>query len=784
MINDIKMALRSMRKQPLFSLINLSGLSVGMGVFILIILWINYELSINNYHSNGERIGAIMHHQKLSDETVSFPAVSNLLAPALMRDLPEIEWATTTSWGDNRQFTVDNKNFIEYGLYVSPEFLKIFNFPLLPGNLPQALQAPRTILISQSLATKYFGSSDPVGQTIIIEQAQPYKVTGVLKDVPKNSTLTFDFLMPIEDYLNGIPNPSNWEMSNVRAYVQWKEGVSDASINARVKNILSEYTDKLPKSNLSIWKLSDWYLRYDFKDGQYAGGGRIVYVRLFMVIALIILILACINFMNLSTARATQRAKEVGIRKVVGAGKIGLTRQFLAESLLFALLGGGVALLMVYLILPVFNQVLRRDIQLNFTDYRQPLLFLAIIGASGILAGSYPSMVLSAFKPLAVIKSNLTPASSGHWIRKGLVVFQFFISIVLVSATWIVSKQINYVNQRDLGYQKDHLIWFQNNITMDKIEPALEQLAQLPGVKSTALSSTTFTMSNNRGTQFNWRGKSPDEDVFFNFIAASNNIAETMGLQVVEGRDFADGFRVDTGAYILNEEAVRQMHLENPIGEIIETYGGKGEIVGVVKDFHLESLHNPIGPVIITCQPDWTWTIYTRLQGDDLSKTIQQIEQVYKNFAPGFVFEYNFQDQEYERLYRSDHQIGTLVKWFAGLAIFISCLGLLGLAAFTVERKTKEIGIRKVLGATAAHLLGMITKQYVILLLISLLLAIVPAYYLLDSWLNKFAYHINLEWWTLPLIGTGAIVLPLAVIVILTLHATRLNPVNSIRDNN
>lgn len=782
MINHLKVALRSMRKQLAFSVINLAGLTAGIGVFMLIMLWVSYELNYNAYHPQKERIAAVMHHQKISHETVSFPAVSGLLAPALMQDVPEIELAASTSWGDNRQFKVDNKNFMEYGLYVTPEFLKIFHFPLISGQPNQALKDPHTVLITEKLANKYFPHEDPVGKTILIEQNTPYLVSGVLKDVPRNSTLSFDFLMPLQDYTGGANNENlSWTMNNLQAYVLWAPGANFEEANKRIKNILANYTDQLPNSTLSLWKLEDWYLRNDFKEGKYSGGGRIVYIRLFTLIAMIILSLACINFMNLSTARATQRAKEVGVRKVVGASKPGLTRQFITESLLYATFAGFIALLLLVLILPYFNQFFRKDIQLDLTNYRQVLVFVSIIFTCGMLAGSYPSWVLTSFKPIEVLKNIHTPTSSATWLRKSLVLFQFIITIALISATLVISKQVNFINNRNLGYDKEQLIWFQNNISFDKIQLALQEFSKLPGVKETSLSSSTFTMSNNRGTQVSWPGKTDDQAIFFNFVAASNKIVETMGLDIADGRPFSDVYLADTGAFILNEVAIERMGLKDPIGQMISTYGGQGKIIGVVKDFHFESLHTPIAPLIISCRPEWTWNIYVRLEADNIPEIINGIEDVYRKFAPGFVFEYNFQDQEYHRLYRSEYQIGDLVKWFAGFAIFISCLGLLGLTIFTVERRTKEIGIRKILGASSFHIMRLMTGYFVWPILSAGILAALPSYYFMHNWLMRFAYRISLDWWIFAIAAALTIGISLLIINVLTVRYTLLNPVTNLK---
>lgn len=785
MLNSFfKIFFRNLWRNKTFSFINISGLAIGLAVFIIIMLWVSNELSYDRFHKNNDRIAAVMTNQSFgNNEIATFPAVPSMLAGAMTKDLPGVEYAATSSWGDNRQFSVNDKNFIEYGLYVSPEFLRVFTFPLLKGPVENALREPNTILITEKLAKKYFGNEEPVGKFITIEQTSTYKVEGVLKNVPNNATLTFDFLMPVKDYINWANGgKESWEINNMRSYVKLTEGVNREQFNASLKKFLNKYTDKQPNSELILWNLNDWYLRFDFKDGKYAGGGRITYVKLFVVIAFFILLLACINFMNLSTARATQRAKEVGVRKVIGAGKKDLVKHFMGESLLLSGLAGIASLALVSLALPVFNIFLRKHITIDYLDNANILIFLIIILATGLLAGSYPAFFLSSFMPITVLKNMTTsPSLNTAWVRKVLVVTQFTVSVLLIIGTIVVSKQINYIKNRELGYNKEHLIWFPNNIAADKNETAIQEFLRVPGVTHAAQASMTFTMANNRGAEVKWPGKSGKQEIFFSFIAGSFDIIGTMGLTMSEGRPFSGNYSTDTSAYILNEEAVKRMGLKNPVGQILETNGGKGTIVGVVKDFHFESLHNPIAPAIIACRPNWTWLMYVRVDGKHIEETLKGVEGVYKIRAPGFVFDYNFQDKEYERLYRSELQIGTLVNWFAFFAIFISCLGLLGLTTYTVECKTREIGIRKVLGASVASIITLVSKQFIWLIVLAIAIAMLPAYFFMKNWLQNYAYRTSLNWWIFGMAGGIVFLIALVTVCIMTIKAAISNPVSTLR---
>ncbi|MGL6268768.1 MAG: ABC transporter permease, partial [Chitinophagaceae bacterium] len=598
----------------------------------------------------------------------------SLLAPTLAKDLPGIEYAARTSWGDVRLLSTAEKKFTEYGLYVDHDFLNIFTFPLLSGNKHEVLKKPHTILLSETVAKKYFGDENPIGKEILVERTTPYIIEGIFKDLPSNATLTFDFLMPVKDYFDqAMGGKENWTSNNMRTYVKLKEGVNKTSMNASILKFMDKYTDQQANTTLFLWELKDWYLRFDFKNGQYAGGGRIKFVKLFSIIAFFILLLACINFMNLSTAGATRRAKEVGVRKVLGAEKKSLVAQFMSESVLLSIFSGILALLILAMILPWFNQLINRKISINYSDPLNISIYIAIILITGLLAGSYPSWILAAFKPVKVLKSS-SGSGTGNtaWIRKFLVVTQFTVSVLLIIGTLVVSQQIKFINNKNLGYERENLIWFPNNIEGNKNDLAIQEFLKVPGVSHIARASMTFTMPNNRGTSVNWPGKAAGEEIFFNFITADQEIIQTMGIELKEGRVFSKTNIGDTAAIMLNEEAVKRMGLKDPVGQQIETYSIKGTIIGVVKDFHFESLHNPIAPVIINCRPEWTWLYYARLDGHNIQESIKGLESVYAKMAPGFIFDYNFQDKEYERLYKSESQTGALVNWFAFVAIFIS----------------------------------------------------------------------------------------------------------------
>jgi predicted permease len=782
--NYFKITLRNLWKNKIFSAVNIAGLSVGLAVFILIMLWVNNEMSYDGFHKDKDRIAMVMSHQTFGNKEIqTYPAVPSMLAETMKKDLPAVENATLVSWGDQRMFTYEEKKFVEDGLYVGEDFLKIFSFPLLKGNQEKVLKEPNTVLISEKLAKKYFGDQDPVGKMFSIEKTLSYKVEGVLKDVPENSTLKFDFLMPVKDYVDQTMNgKKSWEFGNIRTYVKLREGVNRTAVDASLIKFMDRYTDQQKNATLSLFNIKDWYLRWDFKNGKYAGGGRITYVKLFTVIAIFILLLACINFMNLSTARATQRSKEVGIRKVMGAGKHSLVTQFIGESIVMSLIAVVIAMVLVSLVIPVFNTLLSRNIALDYTGINNWLMLSAIVLITGLLAGSYPALVLSAFKPVKVLKGVLdTSAANTAGVRKVLVVTQFAVSVMLIIGTLIVSKQVDYIKNKNLGYNKENLVWFASNIDVSKQQTAVQEFLKIPGVTNAAQASMTFVAPNNGGPLTNWPGKRPDQEIFFNFLAGGHDIIKTMGISMKEGRDFSEQLPIDSASVIINETAAEKMGLKDPLGQVIETYAGKMKIVGVAKDFHFESMHRAINPLVIMCKPEWTWLFYVRATGNNMPQVLKGIEETYAKLAPGFVFDYNFQDKEYERLYRSEQQIGTLVNWFSFFAIFISCLGLLGLTIFTVERKTKEIGIRKVLGASVWRIVIMICKQFLGLVLLAVIIAAIPAWYFMNSWLQDYTYRVSIDW---KVFAVAAIVAISVAVITVGLNAVRAafsNPVKSLR---
>jgi putative ABC transport system permease protein len=783
--NYFKIAWRNITRHRAFSFINIIGLAVGLATSLLIFHWVKDELAVNRFHANFDQLYNVLENQNNGREVATFPSIPMPAALYIKENIPEVSYATRVSWGDELLFEVGGKKTKERGLYVDPDFLAMFSFPMLKGDSKTALTEPNTVLISEKIAHKYFGNENPLQKIIRVSQDRAYRVVGILQNVPASSTLKFDWLMPMTDYIRASQiNPDSWGNHNIKSAILLKPEADAASVNAKIKNLIGEHNDDSKNINLFLHPASDWYLRNDFKQGVYTGGGRIIYVRLFGFVALFVLLIACINFMNLSTARTTLRAKEVGVRKVAGAGRQALIGQFLGESFLLTLFSGALAMLLIALVLPFFNDMLGKNIRVEWGNLTYLAAFGGVLLLTSLLAGLYPAFVLSAHQPEKALKGiRAHTGNGGIRIRQSLVVLQFTLSILLIIGTLVVNQQVRYIRNKNLGYNKDNILWFSTeDMNHRRYELARSTFQKVPGVVSTTVGNTVFDGPTNRDPRLQWPGKDPADKTLFAIINADEGMVPAMGLKLVEGRNFSNAFGTDSTNIIINEETARRMQLEHPVGTPIK-FGDerKGTIIGVVKDFHLSSIHSPIEPTVITYQPHYTWITFVRLDGKNTPATLSKLEEAYKSLLPDYPFEYHFMDQEYDKMYKSENQIGQLANWFSGLAIFISCLGLFGLASFSVERRTKEIGVRKVLGASVVSVFTLVSSEFVVLVVVSLLLAAYPAWYLMNGWLDKFAYHYQISWWLFGIAGVLAMGIALITVSYQSIKAALMNPAKSLR---
>ncbi len=781
--NYIKIAWRNLIRNKGFSLLNIVGLSIGLAVVTLIILWISFEVSYDSFHENNERIYEINNQYPIDGQIWTWNSTPKIMASVIKKDYPEVDGVSRYNYEDTFLFSIDDKRIRATGSIVDPDFLRIFSFPLLEGNKQKVLDGVNSIVITQKLAEKLFGSDSPVGKVVKIDNSDNFTVTGVLKNLPQNTNFNFEFLVPW-DYLHQKGwNDENWGNNSVATYVMLREGINSKTFSKKIKTLRSRYDKEAPEMETLLYPFSRTYLYSKFENGIEAGG-KIDIIRLFGIIAGIILIIACINFMNLSTARSEKRGKEVGIRKVVGAKKGALIGQFLGESMLISFIAAILSLLIVWMVLPWFNTLIERELSLNLTSKWFWFSALGIILFTGVLAGSFPAFYLSAFKPVAVLKGTFKKVNTLITPRKVLVVFQFSVAIILISSTIIIDLQLQKVQDRQAGYAKNNLVYtlmegdVEKNYTMIKEELLSSGLAL-----SVTKTSAPITEGWSNSWNFEWKGKKENDKTVIDRFVADDAIVKTMGLELIKGRDFdLNKYATDSTAAILNESAALHMGFEEPIGQLIKDNGIDWHVIGVVKDFVLKSPFQKIEPMVIEGAKAWFQTIHMKLDPTKSThESIIQVEYLFKKFNPEYPFNYQFVDQEYAKKFNDEQKTGKIARMFTLLTIFISCLGLFGLSSFMAENRKKEIGIRKVLGASITSITSLLSKDFLKLVLVAFFIAVPISWYFMNIWLEDFAYRITISWWFFFAAGILAFAIAMATISYQAIKAAIVNPVKSLR---
>jgi len=773
---------RNFLRAKSYFLINLVGLSTGLVCTMLIYLWVRDEFSMDMFHKKKDRLYQVMEHQNYADEIMTTNSTPGILAETLKEDFPEVEHAATTTWVEKYTLSVGDHNIKADGYHVGKDFFEIFSFKLIEGNASQVLQDKLGMVISTNLAKSLFGTEkDVVGRMVDLQHEKSFQVTGVFEGTPANSQIQFDFVMSFELFKDENEWVKSWGNNGPSTFITLKAGTDPIAFEAKIADFVKK---KEEQSNVTLFlqPFVDRYLHGSFENGKRAGG-RIEYVRLFSIIAVFILIIACINFMNLSTARASRKAKEVGIKKSVGAQRGSLVFQYISESMITTIFAVLIAWAIVWLLLPPFNVITGKKITLTLNDPQLFLWFAGITIITGLVAGSYPALYLSGFKPAAVLKGEVKGSLGELWARKGLVVFQFFLSVVLIVSVLVIYKQIQFVQTKNLGYQKDHLIQLPvEGKVKTNLETFLMEVKRIPGVVDASSSGHSFLGRNNNTSGLEWKGKHPDDMILFENVRVNYGMLETLGVELADGRFFSEEFGSDSTKIIFNETAIRTMNLENPIGEKVKLWDEYNlEIIGVVKDFHFQSLHDRVNPLFFVLNPKETWTLMIRLEGGKEKETLATLDRFYKSFNPGFTFEYRFQDQEYARQYESEQRVAILSGYFAGMAIVISCLGLFGLAAFTAERRLKEIGIRKALGSSSTNIVLLLSGDFTKMVLLSIALGLPVSYWLLDQWLQRFVFHVPLEAWYFVAAGLIALVIAWITVASQAVRAAGTNPVKCLR---
>lgn len=790
--HDLKLFFRNSKRYKSTFLINIIGLSSGLACVLLIFLWVKDELQVDKFHENDENLYQVWNKFETPEGTRVLSWTPELLAETMADKLPEIKYATGQTlpeWFADTPLSVDGQISKAPGIFADKDYFNIFSYELIEGDKDQVLKGTNAIVISESLANRLFGTSkDVIGKGIKWEargMKAKHQVSGVFKDVPSNSTSQFDFILPYKSWKKSIVNSGgemSWVSNNPSTFIVLKKGTNAKQFESKIKNF-TKLQDQNVTADLIMTKYSSNYLYGNFENGKQSSS-RMDYLYLFSLIALFILIIACINFMNLSTANATRRLKEIGVKKALGSKRRTLIVQYFGESIITALLSLVLALLLAVLFLPKFNSLTGKILALD----KQPLTVVAmllVVLFTGLLAGSYPALHLSKFKPVAILRGSLKSSWGEVWVRKGLVVFQFSLSIILIIAVLIVYQQIEFVQSKNLGMDKDNVVYFGEEGYITESKTAfLQELKAIPGLLQAATTSQNII-----GTEINktgglvWSGNDAERKSRFNELRIGHDFIETMDMKLIDGRSFSKGFATDSSAIVFNEMAIKMMALKDPIGKTVN-YGVKNyTIIGVLKDFHFQSLRKTVQPMFFRLESkERTSQFVVRIAQGREKEVLAQLDEVYSKFNPGYVFEYRFLDTAFQAQYASEQQVASLSKYFAGLAILISCLGLFGLAAFTAERRKKEIGIRKVLGQSTTQVTAMLSGEFIKLVLVSILLAVPISYGLASDWLSGFAYRIPLQFWYF--LGAGFLALLVALVTVggQAIAAAGRNPVDTLRD--
>ena len=802
--NYFKIAWRNLVKDRQFSLLNLIGLSTGLACVLLIYLWVSDELSTDKFNKNDNSLYQVL--KKRTDAAGNIDVGENtqgLLSQSIAKEMPEVEFATCIKkQGEQGILSFGDKQIKASPAFADKDFFNVFSYQIIYGDKNNALTDISGILLSDETAFKLFNTTNVIGKTVSwdlknntkynsTDFSGVYKVAGVFKAPPSNATDQFDILFPFELYAQknagGMGDITLWGSNMVSTYVMLKPKTNADAFNNKIKDfsktkIKSLYTGNELLSyegDLFIQKYSDRYLYNNFVNGVQSGG-RIEYVKLFSIIAVFILLIACINFMNLSTAKASRRMKEVGIKKVMGASRSSLVFQYMGESMLMAFASLLIAMLLVAMLLPAFKEITGKNINFQLNE-GLVISAICITFITGVLAGSYPALYLSGFKPISILKGSLSIASGESWIRKGLVVFQFSISVMLIVSVLVVYQQMKLIQTTNLGYDKNNIIRFSNDGNLKKdVSQFIAELKNIPGVIiASSVNGDLMGNYSHAGGGISWEGKDPNLGIEYYGNDIDDNFFETMGLQIAEGRTFSKKF-ADSSSVIFNQSAIAAMGLKNPVGKMVSLWGENKQIIGVVKDYHFESLYKKIGPAFFTFSQN-NGTTVVKVKAGREQQTIARIKQVYNKYNSGLDFSYAFLDDDYNALYASEQRVALLSRYFAGVAILISCLGLFGLAAFTAQKRQKEIGIRKVIGASVSNVVAMLSKDFLVLVCLALLIAMPLSWWAANEWLKSFAYRISISPAVFFTTGVSVMLITLLTISFQSIKAAIANPVKSLR---
>ncbi|MEO1096965.1 MAG: ABC transporter permease [Bacteroidota bacterium] len=787
--NYLKIARRNALRYKGYTLLNLLGLVTGIASALLILLWVNNEVNVDKFHENGDSIYQVFRNMRQSEgEVITVESVPKPAADLMVAEYPEVNKVALLSWSMGRSFGAGDNRATAQGCFANKEFLELFTFPLLVGDKTTALDEINAVILSKTMAIKHFGQAweeEALGQTLLLEGQYEMKVTGVFEDPGTNSTLDFDWLMPAKQFVSYNDWVDDWGNGSFGVYFTVDSEEKAKVVAKRLRPEIKTHTADASNAGdeeLIIHKFQDYYLYSNFDNGV-VSGGRVDYIRIMSIVAVFLLVIACINFMNLTTARSDRRSKEVGLRKVMGAQKGSITIQFFVESILFAFVGVVLAVGVTALLLPFFNQLVDRSLFIPFSAPGTWIVLTTITLSVGILSGAYPALLLPAFNIIDSLKNMNHQNKGSAFLRKGLVIFQFAISTVLIIGTAVVYQQLEYALNKDIGLEKENLLSLEIDDRIgERLKTYKNELLQTPGVKAVSATSGNPVAYGRSTSSANWEGKDPAVSYEINVMLSDEDFISTMGMKMKLGRSFSSQIN-DSTNFIINEVALGLMGFDDPIGKSLSFWGIDGKIIGVVKNFHMRNMHETIAPLIITCiDPSLSSDFMLRIEGD-VQNALAGIDVVTKKVLPETEFEYEFVDTVLEASYQGEMTVRTLVTIFAGISIFISCLGLFGLSAFTAEQRAKEVGVRKVQGASVTQIIVLLSKDYARLIVVAFIIAVPIGYYFMQQWLNDFEFRTTLQADIFILAGLASLLIGAITVSFKSYYAAMVNPIKSLRND-
>lgn len=785
-INYLKIAIRNIKRHKVFSFINIAGLGTGLAISLFIVLWVQDELSHDRFHKNFKNIYRIVEQWEISDGSVNPGATTPYpLGPALRDNYPEVEESLHFLIEDGTLVGYTDKRFYENKFaFADANFFSMFSFPLLKGSPETVLKDLNALVISQSMAKKYFGNEDPMGKILAINARHDFIISGIMLDMPHNSHIQADFVCNFE-FLVANDWSKRWVDHMYYTYVRLRPDTDLETFGAKIKSYINDNNNDPTIIQIFLQPLKDIHLRSNLNyDMDGTSQGKALYVYIFSIVAVLVLLIACINFMNLATAKASNRAKEIGVRKVSGASKGHLIKQFFGESLFMSLLALLFALICVAVLLPEFNSLTGKNLN-SMSIFNGSMFFysLALAVITGLLAGIYPALYLSSFSPSYVFKGKLRSGAKSRYFRGTLVVLQFSLSIILLMGTFVIRDQLTYMQDKNLGINKDNIIYMEMRGKLKNNHEAFRtELSQHPEIKSVTTSSELPTNIRWATTGVDWEGKTPGYRFHWSVMSVDFDYIDTFGLEILEGRNFSKEMSTDiNAAYIINETGADVLGYESAIGKNFSLWDTEGTIIGVVRDFHFNSLHEQIEPLIIKANPRWNSLVFVKISSNNIMGVIAKIEKIHQNMNPDYPFQFHFLDAEYENIYLSEKRTGRLFQYFSFVAIFISCLGLFGLSSFMAEQRTKEIGIRKVLGANIPKILLPLLKDFTQWVLLANLIAWPIGYYVMSKWLAHFAYRTDFSWRIFLFSGLFTFVIAVATVGYKSVKAATASPIESLR---